>query len=344
MHIKIWAAIRLWVFAVAILFLWVVVLWELPQAKRSQAVETPVVKEKVLKFAAVGDFEYNDNTRAVLKTLAGAMADFTLALGDFSYDKSPSEQAWCDMVQDAVGETHPFQLVAGNHDVHENGNKHDLNKFASCLPNRQPSMVGVYGQQYYFDDSLVRVIAIAPDLVIDGRTYDYTPGTPDRLWLEDAIQNRKPNQWLVVAMHKNCYTAGEKKCEVGEELIDYLVKAKVDVVLQGHEHGYFRSHQLTLGDTCPSLKQLTPTCWREGQTGAGFKYGAGSVLAIAGTGGALLRNVDNTRPDSVLFQSKIGANSDPMYGPLVFTVTKKSLSAELVGTDGKVHDSFWVVR
>lgn len=54
----------------------------------------------------------------------GALApDLHLALGDLSYDTTGSEQAWCDLVTEPVGNGFPFELLSGNHEANgQNGN------------------------------------------------------------------------------------------------------------------------------------------------------------------------------------------------------------------------------
>ncbi len=66
------------------------------------------------------------------------------------------------------------------------------------------------------------------------------------------------------------------------------------------------------------------------------------MIAIVGTGGAELRNVDMDRSDVGYFADWSGANIGPAYGPLIVDVTKSSLKARFIGTDGVEHDSFKV--
>src|SRR5688572_24163043 len=97
-------------------------LWwrNMPDLAPRQATENvaPVgLNGQKVTFAVAGDFEANDRTRQVLKTIAAQKPDFALALGDLSYGHTATEEEWCDLVKNEVGQQFPFQLVAGNHDT-----------------------------------------------------------------------------------------------------------------------------------------------------------------------------------------------------------------------------------
>lgn len=300
-----------------------------------------------VRFAAVGDFGATDDAKAVLKTIAKESPDFTLALGDLSYGEV-SEKDWCTLVHSALGSDHPFEIVAGNHDtdgMKVGSGKGHIYDFAACLPNRMANMQGDYGLNYYFDyQNLVRAVMIAPDITLEGHQFSFQKGEPDYEWLKGVITDAKTNSipWVVVGMHKNCLTLGEKTCEIGTDLLDLLTEQKVDVVLQGHEHAYFRSKQLVVNQDCPSLqpKGFKPACVNEGIENKQYKKGEGTLLAIPGTGGRALRDVNENRPEKGYFAAWSGKNVDPAYGPLIVTIEKSTLSAYFSGTDGKKHDVF----
>lgn len=296
------------------------------------------------RFAAVGDFDYNKNTETVFDLIAKSNTDFGIGLGDYSYDKTKNEAEWCSLVTDRLGANYPFELVAGNHDVHENGNKQDIDRFASCLPNKMPAYEGIYAQQGFFDyGRMARFINISPGLTINGRKYDYTKDSSDYKWLSDKIDDAKVDglKWVIVSMHKNCVTVGEKTCEIGTDLMDLLLSKKVDLILQGHEHRYSRSHQLHIGDSCSSISpgNYLKGCVTVSDSGK-YKKGEGSILAIVGTGGAELRKVNLESKDKDFFADWSGSNIDPSYGALIIDVSRSSLTARFVGTDNKEHDKF----
>src|SRR3954452_17210306 len=89
-----------------------------------------------VRFTAAGDYSKFANAQAVLSKVGALAPDFHLALGDLSYDTTGSEQAWCDLVTERVGNGFPFELLSGNHEA--NGQNGDINNFSACLPNQLP--------------------------------------------------------------------------------------------------------------------------------------------------------------------------------------------------------------
>lgn len=317
----------------------------------NQAKETVVrrtQKPSRVRFAAVGDFNASGTTKAVLAQIAAESPDLTLGLGDLSYG-AVSETEWCNMVKEALGPTHPFQLITGNHDVEDpkHGPQGHINRFAACLPNRMPTMQGVYAQNYYFDyEGLARFIMISPDIVVDGREYSYLKNQPDYEWLAQTIDTTPEGFWVIVGMHKNCLTIGAKTCEIGTDLLDLLSEKRVDLVVQGHEHGYFRSKQLTINSECSSLQPdgYTDACVENGVDNKEYNRGLGTIVSIPGTGGMELREVNLERPELPYFAYWIGSNVDPIHGPLIVDLTKTTLEAYFSGIDDNKRDVFTITR
>ena len=309
----------------------------------------PVVSsEKEISFAAAGDYGTTQNAKDVFKTISNLSVDFALGLGDLSYGEV-NEREWCKIVTDSLGTTFPFQLVAGNHDVIEDKDKSqgDIQSFASCLPNRMSNMVGIYAQNYYFDqETLARIILISPDISVKGREYSFEKDSEDYMWLSDTIDDARSKniRWIIVGMHKNCITIGEKTCEIGTDLIDLLATKSVDLVLQGHEHGYSRTKQLTINEACPALlpDSFKTSCVHEGDA-MRYKKGEGSIIAIPGTGGAKLRDIDLGRPEGPYFAYYSGSNIDPAYGVTLVTISEGRLQGAFARTDGTKTDTFEII-
>jgi predicted phosphodiesterase len=300
----------------------------------------------IFTFAAVGDFGANNNTKSVL-SLSKQKADFLIALGDYSYGESSSEKEWCNFVHEEVGQTYPVQLVAGNHDVEgdEGFGQGHFERFASCLPNRMPNIVGDYGINYYFDyKNVARFINISPDLELFGEKIEFSEGSPNYVWLNRVIDeaNDSKIKWLVVSMHKNCLTIGVKSCEVGEDLINLLLEKKVDLIFQGHEHGYMRTHQIQLNHLCPGImaENPDPDCIVEGDS---YKKDKGSVIVISGVGGYSLRDIDLSRKDKPYFRDWHGSNISPVHGLSIVDVYNDKLEFRLEAISGSVEDKFTIL-
>lgn len=321
--------------------------WESPKlANNGQGSNT----KEVFKFATVGDFDLNDNTTRSLAQINAQNVEFVLGLGDFSYGRV-DEYAWCDSIKQQLGETLPFQLIAGNHDlVPETSAKSQgyIDKFATCLPNRMPNLRGIYGQQYTFDYGTARIIAIVPDLLVSDKKYTYAPGTTERTWLINAIDGAKSDnkKWVFVAMHKNCITYGVKTCEIGEDLLKLLVEKKVTLVLQGHEHAYMRSKQLQINQTtCPFIpaNSFNKDCVSSDSPDQ-YSNKNGSIVLINGTGGVELRPLDVTKPAKDYFAAGYGSNIQPSYGPSIVTVFPDYVSVDYIDSGGVILDHFEVTE
>ena len=160
---------------------------------------------------------------------------------------------------------------------------------AKCLPGRLGEK-GHYAHRYYFDypadDPIARFIFIDPDLPRGSADAEYCRDgeTSNCNWLKARIDEAQSNGlWTIVSMHKVCVTVGEKTCEVGVELFNLLLERKVDLILQGHEHGYQRSKQLSLSAECPALKpdNFNASCVSDDGSAGAYKRGAGPVIIIS---------------------------------------------------------------
>lgn len=292
-------------------------------------------------FAAAGDHAAGAATTASLRALATAGAAFYLALGDLSYGSTGSEQSWCDLVKSHVGSSFAFELVSGNHedDARPNG---FIDNFAACLPDRMNAH-GRYGAEYYFDvGPLLRVIVIAPNLRVGGVSYEYVQGNSRYAWLAQRIDEARAAAipWVIVGMHKVCITLGEKSCEIGADLMNLLISKRVDLVLQGHDHTYQRSKQLT----CASRGSFMSACVVDDGSDDTYTKGAGTVFVVAGAFGNTFYPIDTLDPEVGYFARWMGSNANPTYGFVKYTVTPTRISAQYVRTSGGTFtDSFGIV-
>ncbi|MGO4691631.1 PKD domain-containing protein [Glaciibacter sp. 2TAF33] len=298
-------------------------------------------------FTASGDFAATSSTTAVLSQIAGSGSDLHLAVGDFSYGAPGGEQAWCDFVTQKVGVGFPFELVSGNHE--SNGTNGAINDFSACMPNQLPGVAGTYGRQYYVDvpqqQPLVRFIMISPGLTFPDGVWSYAAGTPRYQWTSAAIDDARAAgvPWVVVGMHKPCLSVGIYSCDSGADLANLLVNKRVDLVVSGHEHLYARSKQLALGGSCAALVpgSYNAGCVRDGDSDLG--KGAGTVFAIAGTGGQVLRDVNTSDPEAPYFASYSGSNLNPANGNLDVRATPTALNARFTPVaGGSFTDAFTI--
>ena len=182
--------------------------------------------------------------------------------------------------RNGVGPDFPYEIVAGGHDLGKGPGpaaqyRTLIDKYVTCLPDRMGS-TGTYGKEYFFDHPaaapLLRVIMISPSITCPTAPSTTTrPATAHYQWLVDAIDGARAAgiRWIAVGMARNCLSTGEKGCEIGRDLFNLLVDERVDLILQGHEHGYARSRQLATGPACPAIPVNTVAASCFADDGAG---------------------------------------------------------------------------
>lgn len=309
-------------------------------------------------FGAAGDFGFDDDDESFKATAAAVKLqnpDFLIALGDLSYDAQ--EQKWCEYWKKEA-KYDPVLLIAGNHDTGENTGG-DINKYVQFCPfPLAGTPVGTYGKQYYFDyppvNPLARFILVVPGVrgPYLGSPYNksnyYQAGQPGYEFTAKAIDDARANhiEWIFVAMHKNYISALEKNNEISKDpshsFMTMLLDKKVDVILQGHEHGYERSKQVTtLAQTCPILKpnQFDPDCVTDSDDT--LAKGAGTVIHVIGTGGQKLRSLDTDDPEYPYFVK----SNVKSYGFGKFVVTPDSVSFTFQPSlPGTLTDSYTITK
>jgi len=242
-------------------------------------------------FGAAGDFETLDAYISVVDTVGAANVSFMLALGDLAYEQD-TEGWWCQQWIDRTNISDLF-ITAGTHDVGEDccGN---LQAYLDACPSTT-DVLGTPGIQYYVDypknNPIARILMITPGVKGTVASYDlYSRGQIGYQWVEATIADARTNNitWIIVGMHKNFITVLEKNAEVEQDLISLLFRSRVDLILQGHEHGYERSKQLT----CATLSAFNQSCVAEATPSW---RGKGTTILILGTGGQTLgtKNVNS---------------------------------------------------
>jgi hypothetical protein len=316
-------------------------------------------------FGAAGDMGAGKAAASTLGNLGQAGTSFFLHLGDFSYGETPpggtaTPASWCQFVQTAANlpPGYPYELVSGGHVSQAiKGQDGPLEQYTACLPDQLHSTIAPgseYGKDYFFDypagAPLARVFMIAAGETFTngGAPDDYSAGSANYSWLSGAIDDARAQgiPWVFVGMAFNCVTAGQKHCEIGADLFNLLVAKKVDLVLQGHEHGYERSGQFALDPAaCPAVSVSGPKgtgvptyskgcIVNDGSSGA-YSKDAGPVVVISGTAGTALRpmNVAGTADanEAPYFAKLMGSNDpDADHGFMKYTVTPTQVTATFV--------------
>jgi hypothetical protein len=144
-------------------------------------------------------------------------------------------------------------------------------------------------------------------------------------------------------MHKNYISTFTKRNEVstdrGRTFMTMLLNKKVDLILQGHDHGYQRSKQLTTNpSTCPLLPvdAFEEACVVDADDE--LVKGAGTVIQIISTGGKGMRLVEPSDSEYNYFVGRFRDQDNETFGFGEFTVTPTQLSFSFIASLGPAFD------
>ncbi len=307
-----------------------------------------VVTSAVFQFAGAGDWDFNSQTSANWQSLSTSGVNFTLALGDFLYSLPTTQQqqlSWCNSFKASVPGGN-VEILVGNHETFEDNMTSgggSINKFALYCPFTLGSYTGTYGFQYYFDypsvAPLARFIMVDPAIWLgntSGSRVLYGDGSLAQQWVAVQINGARAAgiPWVIVGMHKDCFSAGVEGCETGDLFTNFLMNQGVDLVIQGHDHDYQRSKQLS----CATSETYISSCVvNDGSTGL-YQKGDGTVFLIDGTGGGTLDHINPADGDYGYF-AKLNATT---WGYIKILVSGSSLQAQFVPTTGAFRDS-WAI-
>jgi hypothetical protein len=301
-------------------------------APTATATPTPTVSTPAptgsTSIAFTADTGMGDSGAAVLSSIGASDVAWVAHLGDMAYQSGAGiEQQWCNYVKARVSQ--PVQLVPGNHEA-QNGDGLFAN-YAACLPSRL-GIGGDYGRgQWWVDSGPVRYIGISPNIALPSGNRQYAAGSSERAWLDSVIQQGKAaGQWVIVGMHIPCLTVGIHGCERDNTLDGDLIAQGVDLVVQGHDHNYSRSHQVT---------QLAKVVDADNA----YARGAGTVFAVVGNGGHKPREITGC---PAMWAACSGTNSPggSTTGWMRIDATGSTLTARLVTTSGPLTDTWTITR
>lgn len=294
-------------------------------------------------FGVAGDYSNGGTFQSTVTAVKGQNPDFQLAVGDLAY--TTAEQSWCNVWKNAGFNN--ILIESGNHDSGESSSG-NINTYAQFCPyTLSSSMTGTYAKQYYFDYPLSnpnsRFIMVTPGLggSFIGMDTNYAVGHPGYTFVQNAIGDARTKgiKWLVVGTHKNCLSMGTKSCEIGTDLMNLLISNRVDLVLQGHDHNYQRSKQLT----CATTNTYNASCVADDGADGFYTKGAGTVFLITGVGGQGQYTINTSDSEAGYFAKWMGSNANLTYGFSKFSVTDSQISAQFIrSAGGTFSDSFTI--
>eukprot|EP00808_Paulinella_micropora_P026003 g69710.t1 len=276
------------------------------------------------RFGVAGDFGLSPRFNSLVDLAAISALDFFVATGDLSYTTG-GEATWCSYWQQKG--IYKLLLLAGNHDTGESAGGNIDQYIANCRNDLSSAVsdLSLYGKRYYVD------FPVAAPMV---RIIFVTPGVTGFNYTRDAVLAAKAQgiKWIIVAMHKNFISVQTKSNELGSDFIPMLFQNGVDLILQGHEHGYERTKQIT----CAVVNSYDANCVVDADNV--MVKGSGTVIAVVGTGGVDLRTMDPADPEWGYFASVAVSK----YGFGMVTVTQSQLEFQFIRSSdsGSLNDSF----
>ena len=223
---------------------------------------TASAKPEPFRFLYVGDEQNSIKSlwsRSIRRAYAAAPdARFLVHAGDLvaeGYD----DRLWGEW-SDALGfisATVPSIPVPGNHDLHRPAGSPDAKTTLAAawpwrrhfaLPANGPDLDDMPGQSYYVDYQGVRFMAVDVNAFAEE---GFEAAARNRVidkeleWVAKVLSNN-PNRWTIVVQHQGIYAIaqGREYAAMRAALAPLYEKYKVDLVLQGHDHCYARTHKI----------------------------------------------------------------------------------------------------
>lgn len=188
--------------------------------------------------------------------MAAPNAALVLHAGDLIEDGYKDEEwaEWCHSLG-FIGAIVPHVPAVGNHDMNVPEGAapptavHPLWKAHLALPQNGPADAPMLEEEaYWVDYQGVRFICI------EGNAYSPEMYDPEArrvvqasqvAWMEKLLAEN-PNRWTIVLCHEPMYGVGRNpdNPELRAAFLPLYDKYGVDLVLQGHDHVYSRSHKL----------------------------------------------------------------------------------------------------
>ncbi|NDV46891.1 metallophosphoesterase family protein [Paludibacter sp. 221] len=200
-----------------------------------------------LSFVYLGDIQ--DTINGITKQFVSDIykkeqhADFWVLGGDVI--ERPHDQYWNEYFKsmDSISQTIPVIAIPGNHEYLKGITRRLEERFVytfSYFVQSQYKGHTVYNLQY----------GNTAIITLDSNKDPWTLFS-QRKWLKKALEQAENAKWKVVVLHHPIYSIKGKVNNLTVRLMfnSLIKKHKVDLVLQGHEHGYARMISKDSDDT-----------------------------------------------------------------------------------------------
>jgi acid phosphatase type 7 len=189
-------------------------------------------------------------------------ARFILIAGDLVNEGWDDELwgEWCHALG-FISSTVPILATPGNHDLHEPppntktakvSRVHPLWNAHLTHPDNGPNGVDLFrGEAWHLDYQGVTLIGLEANVYAEE---DFDPAAKSRVqgalptWLEGVLSAGRA-RWTVMLQHQPLYAVSKQRdfVELRDVMLPIIDRYHVDLVLQGHDHRYARTHKLARG-------------------------------------------------------------------------------------------------
>lgn len=250
-------------------------------------------------------------------------ADLVLQIGDLVNDAMSDEQ-WGEVYEatDYVLGTKNVLLTPGNHEYDQGIISPQLER-QFTFPDNGPEDPRLDGTVHYTDYQGVRFVSLNSNVT------GAEPLAIQTAWLEGVLKDN-PNRWTVVYFHHPLFSLdeGRNNRALRQSWLPLLEQYDVDLVLQGHDHGYGR------GNTEAS-EQGNPASWD-----AANAY-SGPVYAVSVVGDKQYKGGPRLWTENDAHLRRLGGGIQ-LYQTV--DVEDGRLRYESRTADGRYYDGFTIVK
>jgi methionine-rich copper-binding protein CopC len=324
-------------------------------------------KVRVLAMGDMGDNSANQLSvrNAYLNFNGSNYTNAWLLLGDNAYENgldAEYQSNFFNLYQGSLTKNHVLWPSPGNHDYANNSARQADHNIAyydvfSLPTNGQAGGIASNTEAFYsYNYGNIHFVALDSYGWETGNTRLYDTLGPQMVWLkQDLAVNTQP--WTVVYFHHPPYTKTSHNSDTEAELINMRQRVvriferyKVDMVLNGHSHGYERSfllngHYDVESTFNPAIHALSTSSAKYNGTANSCIYvknptdvSNGIVYVVAGSAGQL----DGTSagyPHNAMYYSDVSVG-----GAFFFEIEQNRLDAKWVCSDGVIRDQFTIMK
>lgn len=322
----------------------------------------PAGDTRPFRMWVLGDFgSGSDNQQTVYQAYrqatANRPADLWLWLGDnaYSYGLEDDYQRLVFPVYAPTLRNTPIFITPGNHDYADSETNFNIAYYNLFSFPQQGEAGGVpSGSKSYYaaDYGNVHLISLDSQGRQEGQYRLYDTTSAQVQWLKrDLAANKLP--WTIVIFHHPPYSKGGHNSDteesmrlIRENLTPILERFGVDLVLNGHSHGYERTYRLKglrgLANTFDKAKNLADnnTGRYDGSPNSCpiLSKGQGTIYVVNGSGGQLGGQTDGFPHPATVY------NNVSKGGSMILDVNGDRLDAQFLLSDGSIGDRFTLLK